>query len=184
MDDPPASLVWPLLRRIRCFSHCGNNTGKEAGFPTLNMFGLISKISSVFPRQICVIFEKVREVSWKSFSDNRWWIKYEVFMILYTIFSCVGVVILKIVQKHIAPANASKLLKMLQNPVTLFYIKIELAACIEVLKMLVELTNSAESECPLVFRFSKKLDDLIALYPDMQMCALSSVVRLIEESVQ
>jgi hypothetical protein len=61
-------------------------------------------------------------------------------MILYTSFSCVGVAILEIVQKHIAPEKASKLLKMLQNPVTLFYIKIDLAAYIEGLDMFVEFT--------------------------------------------
>jgi hypothetical protein len=157
---------------------------KRQAFQLSICFGLISKRSSVFLRQLASYSRKVTEVSWKSFSNNRWWSKFEVFMIFNTNFSCVGLVILEIVQKHIVPANASKLLKMLQNPATLFYIMIERGAYIEEFKMLVEFTYSADIDGPLVFRFAKKVDDLIAFYPDMQVCALPPVDRLIEESVQ
>jgi hypothetical protein len=58
---------------ILCFAHCGNKDGKEAGFPTLNLFwALIQKIFCQSEAAKCTL-EKVIGVSWKSFSDNSWW---------------------------------------------------------------------------------------------------------------
>jgi hypothetical protein len=83
-------------------------------------------------------------------------------------------IIMKIVKKDVSPASSTKLLKMLQNQVTLYYIKIQLAAYIEGLKKIVEFTYSAESNGQLVFKFGQKIDDLIAFYPNQTVWILPS----------
>jgi hypothetical protein len=47
-------------------------------------------------------------------------------------------VIIEIVVKGVPPTNSAKLLNMRHDPITMFYIKIELAAFIEGLKKVVE----------------------------------------------
>jgi hypothetical protein len=107
-----------------------------------------------------------------------------VFHLLYLNFGFLVENTVKIIEKHVSPANSAKLLKMLQNTVTLYYIKIELAAYIEGLKKIVEFTYGAESDRQLLFKFGEKINDLIAFYPDQSLCHLPSAEHLMKEAVK
>jgi hypothetical protein len=94
-------------------------------------------------------------------SDSRWWSKFEVLHRIYSNFSCMTAIMVSIVNKHVSPANSSNLLKMLQDPVSLFYIKIEMASYVEGLMKVVQFTYGSESDGQLVFEFGDKIDELI-----------------------
>lgn len=106
------------------------------------------------------------------------------FHLLYLNFGFMVDIIVKIMEKHASPANSAKLLKMLHNTVTLYYIKIELSAYIEGLTMIMEFTYGTKSDGQLVFKFDEKIDDLIAYYPNQSLCHLPSAENLMKEAVK
>jgi hypothetical protein len=63
------------------------------------------------------------------------------------------------------PATSDRLLMMLQDPVYLFYVKIELASYVEGLMKVVKFTYGAESYGQLVFEFGDNIYGLILSYP-------------------
>jgi hypothetical protein len=70
-------------------------------------------------------------------------------------------IVVSIVNKHVSPANSAKLLKMLQGPVSLLYVKIELASYVEGLMKVAQFTYGSESDGQLVFEFGYNIDELI-----------------------
>jgi hypothetical protein len=71
-------------------------------------------------------------------------------------------IMVRSVKKHVSLSIFFKLLKMLQDPVSLFYVKIELAFYVEGLMKVVQLTYGAESDGQLVFVFGDNIDELIS----------------------
>jgi hypothetical protein len=169
---------------IRCFAHCGKNSGKEAGFPNLNIFwSLIQNIFCQSEAAKCT-FKNVIGVSWKSISDNHWWSQFEVLHVIYTSFYCLTVVIINIVVKGAVPVTSAKLLKMLQDRIIVFYINIELAAFIEGLNKVVEFTYGPEADGQLVFTFGDKIVELVSFYPNKGLCNLPSKNTMILDAVE
>jgi hypothetical protein len=91
-------------------------------------------------------------------------------------------VIFKIVEKHESADNSSNLFKMLQYPISLFYIKIKLASYTEGIKKIIEFTYDAESDGQLILSFGKKIDEMLAFYPSQGFCNLISADRIIDET--
>jgi hypothetical protein len=50
-----------------------------------------------------------------------------------------------IIETHVLPSDSVRILNTLHNPVTLFYVKIDLTSYSNVLKMILEFTYAAES---------------------------------------
>jgi hypothetical protein len=173
--------VWMLKH---CFAHCGKNASVEAGFPTLDHF--LSLLQKIFcqSESARVLFQSKTGVSWKSFSDNRWWSQFEVLHTIYSNFSCMTAIVVSIFNKHVSPANSAKMRKMLQDPVSFLYVKIELGSYVEGLMKVVQFTYGAERDGQLVFEFGYKIDELISSYPQQGLCNLSSANVLIKEAVE
>jgi hypothetical protein len=104
--------------------------------------------------------------------------------VIYANFGCLTVVIIEIVVNGVAPANSSKLLKMLQDQITMFYIKIELVDFIEGLKEVVEFTCGAKADGQLVFTFGDNIDELVSFYPNRGMCNLPLANTMILDAVE
>jgi hypothetical protein len=165
----------------RCFSHCGNIADDEVGSLMLDQFWTLLQKIFVQSENARIIFEDVTDVAWKSFLDKCWWSKFIVFHMLLN-FGYVMELIFKTLEKHESPENSTKLLKMLQYPISLFYIEIKFASYTEGLKKIGEFTYDAESDGQLVVSFGKNIDDMIAFYPSQGFCNLISADRIIDET--
>jgi hypothetical protein len=62
-----------------CFTHCGNNVRHEAGFPVLYRFWTIFQKIFAYSEKANNIWKEEIGVSWKTFTENRWYSQYEVF---------------------------------------------------------------------------------------------------------
>jgi hypothetical protein len=76
------------------------------------------------------------------------------------------------------------MLRMIQDPASLWSLNIELSALVEGLDAIVKLTYIMEGDGELAFKAGTSVDALIALYPDGQVCTLPSANNLIEQHLQ
>jgi hypothetical protein len=70
-------------------------------------------------------------ISWKTFSENCRFSQYEVFTSIYLNFSCIDKVAISLVDEEVVRHNDSALLRMIQDPTSLWSLKIELSDLVE-----------------------------------------------------
>ena len=100
------------------------------------------------------------------YSETRWFLKYDVLEILSKVFPDLMDVMIKIGQKKVSPANTSKLLKLLLDIRIVWQLKIELAAYIEGMFDLQNLTYYIESEASNVpFLCGARIDVFLEMFP-------------------
>jgi hypothetical protein len=169
------------LMMTLCVSHWGNNAGQEAGSPCLYRYwtNILEKIFAYFEKAK-TIWEEENGVSWKTFTENRWYSPYEVFAAIYLNFACNERVAICLVNKELAPRNSSCLLKMLQDPSTRWTLNIDFSALVEGLAAIVKRTDKMEGDTQLVFKVGESVNGLLALYQGGRVCTLPSASRLIE----
>jgi hypothetical protein len=107
--------------------------------------------------------------------------QYEVFNSIYLNFACIDRVVIGLVEEEVAPRNAASLLRMIQDPASLWSLKIELSALLEGLDAISKFTYIMECDGELAFKAGTSVDALIALYPDGKVCTLPSDNHLIEQ---
>jgi hypothetical protein len=123
-------IVWMLCL---CLSHSTNNGGDEASFVILHQFWTLIQKCFSQSDNAKIIWEKHTKQPWKTYSTTRWFSKYEVFEFLSALFSSLEAVIFKLIASKVSPMSASKLLELINHDIKSWYLKIELAAFVEVL---------------------------------------------------
>jgi hypothetical protein len=99
-----------------CMSHMICNAGDKAEFLLLELFW--THIQKVFATSQQARDEWTRHtcMAWPTYSETRWFSKYDVLEKLSTLFPDLLTVITSVVAKGISPANSTKLLNLLLDP--------------------------------------------------------------------
>eukprot|EP00941_MAST-03F_sp_MAST-3F-sp1_P005521 g5521.t1 len=144
--------------RMPCFSHTINNAGKRLFEETLtqsfvflrlfwNRFQKITKNSRTAKDE----FKRVTGESLLSYSNTRWWSKYDCLAQISNVFDKLLLWIDGIKEKVIKPDSALKLYAMLLDDSNLHFLKVELAAYIFLGKKLRRATYLLEGNSQLAF---------------------------------
>ena len=147
---------FPKMLNIVCFSHTLDNVGSHLVTPTLQEFG------NLWVR----LFHSYRaKLAWKdltgrkpkSYSETRWWSKWEVYKQLLEQFGDVPRFLQEAATEKIDPNIVRQLQDLLSDPESLVNLKLELAVTIDVGEHFVKATYFLEGDGPLVFSCYEKL---------------------------
>jgi hypothetical protein len=108
------------------------------------------------------IWEEETLVSWKTFSKNCWYSQYEVFASIYLNFAFIDWVAIFLVEEEVETGNTAYLLRMIQDPASLWSLEIEISALVEGLDAIANFTYSMECDGQLAFKAGRSVDALIA----------------------
>jgi hypothetical protein len=171
---------WLLLL---CLSHMANNAGKQTDFVLIEQFWkLLQKVFSK-SENAKSIFEKVMDERWRSYSETRWYSKYEVLASLYGKWSSLPALFRRLITDDAAVTNSGKLLDMLEDRSISKMLAIELAAYIDALEPIVKFCYNLEGDGQLVFEAGQIIDNMYSIYPNRNLPNMPSVNRLVEDAV-
>ncbi len=165
-----------------CMSHMICNAGDQASFLLLELFW--SYIQKVFATSQQARDEWTRHTgtAWPTHSETRWFSKYDVLEKLSALFPDLLTVVTSVAAKGISPANSTKLLNLLLDPLKSRKLAIELSAYVEVLYPLRNLCYWLErDDTDVAFRVADKISEFEARFPNGRMMVLPSTDRLIME---
>jgi plastocyanin len=165
-----------------CMSHMICNAGDTASFILLELFWTYIQKVFATSQQARDEWENVVGMTWPTHSETRWFSKYDVFEKLSQVFPDLLTVMTNVVRKGISPANSTKLLNLLLDPLKSKKLAIELSAYVEVLFPLRNLCYWLErDDTDVAFRVADKMNEFQAMFPDGTMMNLPSTERLIME---
>ena len=75
----------------------------------------------------------VTGATWPTYSETRWFSKYDVMEKIFRLFPDILTVITRVTKKEVSTANSSKLLKLLLDPVNKWKLQIQLSSYVEAL---------------------------------------------------
>ncbi len=161
-----------------------HTTGDEAHFVQLDLFWtLIQKVFSMSDAAKEEWFQ-VTGTHWPTYSEIRWYSKYEVLEVLFKYFPDMERVMIRVARKGISPRNSSKLLKLLYDDCFVWYLKIQLSAYIETLADLRNLCYFLEGDgTDMPFKVGERLDLISSFYEGGRMRKLPSTKTLIMHAI-
>ena len=167
-----------------CLSHCANNAGEQAGFVLLDLFWtLIQKIFSQ-SQQAQDTWRLVTGEAWPTYSETRWYSKFEVMQKLADYFPDLLTIMTKLVSAKVASQNSAKLLNLLLDHKKSWQLQIELASYTEVLVDLCKLCYNLEGDgTDLPFKVAGRIRSVKELYPGGQLKSLPSTNALISRAI-
>ena len=178
-----AAVVGKLQRfTVFCFAHMTCNAGDCASFVLLELFW--TYLQKVFAQSTAAQDEwrDVTGFSWPTYSETRWFSLYEVLEKISDLFPDLLTVMTRVATKKISPANSSKLLNLLLDPLLGRKLKIVLAAYVEGLNPLRNLCYWIESDATdIAFRVGQRIEEFKGLFPGGSMMNLPKTNRLIME---
>lgn len=129
------------------------------------------------------IFEEVTGKSWETYSETRWYSKYEVFEVLARLWPDMLTVTMQIVAEKVSKTSAPKLLLMLTDEATMWYLKIQMCAFVEGLEELRNMCYALEGDGQLIFFGGSRLVEMQVTCPRNGVPNMPSLNRLIDEAV-
>jgi len=171
---------WMLLL---CLSHMANNAGKETEFVLVEKFWKLLQKVFAHSENAKSIFAEVMGESWTSFSDTRWYSKYEIIASLAPKWSSLPGLFTSLIKADAAAGNAGKLLAMVQHPSESKLLAIELASLVEGLEPLVKFCYTLEGDGELAFEAGEIIDGMYDIYREKGLPDMPSVNRLVSDAV-
>ena len=140
---------------VVCFSHTIDNVGNHFQFRILDLFtrywiGMFSHSNNAR-----LVWRERTEQSIHTFSDTRWWSKWEVLNQVVNYFGYVEPFLRE--NEEICPANRQHLLEIFDDPQTCQDLRVELAAIVDAGVHFVKATYYLEGDGPLIFSCYEKL---------------------------
>lgn len=167
-------VLFPDLIDIGCYSHTLDNAGSKFELPTVEKF--MNSWISLFSHSPKARFEWKDKTgrSMASYSETRWWSRWEVFNQVVQQFGDVEPFLHE--QTDLSPATRSKLLRILADPLKKLRLQVELAAVIDAGEPFVKATYDLEGDGPLALKCYEILNTLTAAvrvqhYPNLQAVA-------------
>ena len=151
------AFIFPKMINVVYFSHTLDNVGNHLVSPTLVEFG--SLWTKMF-RHSCkakLLWKDPTGQTPRSYSETRWWSKWEVYHQLMVQFGDVARFVEEARDAKVFPQLLPQLQAILSNPQRLMNLKLELAATIDVGEHFVKATYFLEGDGPLVFACYEKL---------------------------
>ena len=165
-----------------CISHCTNNAGDQANFPTFaTMWSLLVKVFTSDNAKI--LWESTTSVAWLLHSNTCWFSKYDVVERFFKYFGDVTVLLEKMVRNNISPASSGKLLNLLEDDGTKWHAQIELSAYVECLFYLRNFCYRMEGDGDLIFTAAISIDELFKTFPNRSLPNMPSTEQLISKAV-
>ena len=153
-------VMFPNLLDIGCYSHTLDLVGSKFDLPTVEEF--IKPWISLFSHSPKARFEWKSKTgrSMASYSETRWWSRWEVFHQVVQQFGDVYPFLQE--QTELSPATRSKLLQIMADPLKNARLQIELAAVIDAGEPFVRATYILEGDGPLALKCHEVVSTLTA----------------------
>ena len=151
------AFIIPKMLNIVCFSHTHDNVGKHLEIPTLLEFGNLWVRLFSHSHKAKLAWQDLTDQKPKSYSETRWWSKWEVYRQLLEQFGDVAGFLNDAEVENIAPKIVAQLRAILSDPQRLVDFKLDLAVTIDVGEHFVKATYYLEGDGPLVFLRYEKL---------------------------
>ena len=151
------AFIFPKMINVVYFSHTLDNVGNHLVIPTLVEFG--SLWTKMF-RHSCkakLLWKDRTGQTPRSYSETRWWSKWEVYHQLMVQFGDVARFVEEAKDAKVCPQLLPQLQAILSEPQRPMNLKLELAATIDVGEHFVKATYFLEGDGPLVFACYEKL---------------------------
>lgn len=166
-----------------CISHCTNNAGDQANFPTFAT--LWSHLMKVFlSDKAKILWFRTTQCAWLLHSSTRWFSKYDVVERFFKYFGDVQALLERMVEDNISPASSGKLLKLFDDNSTKWHAQIELSAYVECLFFLRNFCYRMEGDGDLIFMAAYSIEELFETFPDRSLPKMPSTERLISQAVE
>lgn len=149
-----------------CFSHMTCNAGDKAGFVLLTLYWKLMQKIFAQSQAAQNIWLETTGMAWPTYSETRWFSKYDVLQKISTAWGDMLTVMRQVVEDKIAPANSSKLLAILLDKPRSLMLQIELAAYVEGLQELRDLCYYLEAEnTDIPFKCGDEIDKFLNSFP-------------------
>ena len=153
-------VLYPNTLDIGCYSHTIDHVGDNFATPYLHEFGILwTNLFSRSPKAR-LLWRSRTGRSMRSYSQTRWWSRWEVYQLLMLLFGDV----LPFLEENtdLSPITRQKLLSILQDPQKSTRLQLELAAVIDAGEAFVKATYKLEGDGALVFNCFDVLASLAA----------------------
>ena len=154
------ALVYPSILDVGCFSHTIDLVGGKFNTPTVDEFTkLWTALFSRSPKA-CLAWKTFCGRSVPTYSETRWWSRWEVMKSIHDGFGDVEQFIKE--TKELAPATLDKVKQILSDPVKNVQLKMELAVVIDAGELFVKSTYTLEGDGPLALCAYEEIRKLYA----------------------
>ena len=149
------SFFYPNIFDVTCFSHTIDNVGTHFKFRVLDIFfrHWISLFANSYNAKL--LWKERTGQSMRSYSNTRWWSKWEVQKQVYEYFGDVVPFLRE--NENLSPATRQHLLEIIDNPRDLQDLRLELAVIVDAGVQFVKATYYLEGDGPLIFSCYERL---------------------------
>ena len=146
------AFIIPKMLNVVCFSHTLDNVGNHLVIPTLVEFGSLWIRMFHHSCKAKLLWKVLTGQTPRSYSETRWWSKWEVYYQLMVQFEDVERFVEEAKDPKVCPQLLPQLQAILADPQRLMSLKVELAVTIDVGECFVKATYFLEGDGPLPFR--------------------------------
>ena len=151
------AFIFPNVLNVVCFSHTLDNVGNHLAILTLLQFGNLWIHLFSRSHQAKLAWQDLTGRRPQSYSETRWWSKWEVYQQLLEQLGDICEFLEKAKQKKICAQIVPQLLEIMSDPQRLIDLKLEPAVTVDVGQHFVKATYYLESDGSLVFSCYEKL---------------------------
>lgn len=152
--------IFPKTFNVVCFSHTLDNVGNHFVIPNLTEFGNLWIRLFSQSHKAGLMWKELTGRKPKSYSETRWWSRWEVYKQLMEQFGDVQRFIDDMVREKVAPQTSRQLADFFANLNKVISLKLELAALIDVGEVFVKATYVLEGDGPLVLSCFETLQEV------------------------
>ena len=158
---------------VVCFSHTLDNVGNHFKVPDLLSFGSLWIHLFKHSHMVKLIWQELTGRTPKSYSETRWWSKWEVFEQLLVQFGDVEQFLQEAEAAKFAPQIVPQIRETLSDQESRINLQLQLAAIVDVGHHFVTATYYLEGDGPLVFSCYEKLQAVaeacrVPLFPNVR----------------
>ena len=169
------SVFYPNVLDVVCTSHTLNNAGQHFDFPLLQEFTRLWISLFAYSARVKLAWKARTGKAMRSHSETRLWSKWEIWHQVSLYF---GDVVPFLEDNQDVSANTTQqLLAILQDPVQLSTLRLQLAATVDAGKYFVSATYALEGDGPLIFECHSHLQAVATAVDQKDFCSLKAVAR-------
>ena len=150
-------LIFPKTFNVVCFSHTLDNVGNYFVIPNLSEFGNLWIRLFGHSHKVRLMCQEQTGLKSKSYSETRWWSKWEVYKQLTEQFGDLQEFVANAERENVAPQISHQLVDFLSDPDKVLSLKLELAVIVDVGVSFVKATYVLEGDGLQVFSCFERL---------------------------
>lgn len=174
-------IVYPKVLDVLCFSHTLNRVGEHFKVPNLLEFMSAWVVMFSHSPKARLRWKQLTGRSMATYSDTRWWSKWEVMHQVMVHYGDVEPFLLG--NSDIAPATNKKLVTFLQDKQKNTYFQLELASIIDWGEHFVKATYFLEGDGPLALKCYERINIIIAAIHSAYCPNIQAIARKIATQV-